>query len=122
MRLSVELEDGTGVGRPLVVDVEDDGTVGAVASEIALGLRLFDVKSPSLSVVGRPSQRLGTDLPIVLADLRSGDRVELVEGRPGDSVAATGAATIVVESGPDTGRRIDVGPLWRAWWSGDGCY
>jgi DNA segregation ATPase FtsK/SpoIIIE, S-DNA-T family len=110
VRLTVELEDGTGVGRPLVVDVEDDGTVGAVASEIALGLRLFDVRSPSLSVVGRPSQRLGTDLPIVLADLRSGDRVELVEGRPGDSVAATGAATIVVESGPDTGRRIDVGP------------
>jgi DNA segregation ATPase FtsK/SpoIIIE, S-DNA-T family len=110
MRLTVELEDGTGVARPLVVDVEDDGTVGAVASEIALGLRLFDVKSPSLSVVGRPSQRLGTDLPIVLADLRSGDRVELVEGRPGDSAAVTGAATLVVESGPDTGRRIEVGP------------
>jgi hypothetical protein len=48
MRLTVELEDETGVGRPLVIDVYDDGTVGAAATR----LRMHDVKSPSLNVLG----------------------------------------------------------------------
>ena len=110
MRLTIDLDDGTGASRPLTIDADDTATVGAVATEIAVGLRLFDVKNPTVAVVGRPSQPLATDLPVAIADLRSGDRVELREGKAGGGDADVGAATLVMEAGPEAGRRIELGP------------
>jgi DNA segregation ATPase FtsK/SpoIIIE, S-DNA-T family len=110
MRLTVELLDGTGVGRPAVIDADDDVTVGAVATELAAGLRLYDMASPSLHVLGRPAQKLAPNAHLALADIRSGDRVEIVEGDHTTSLSEEGAATIVIEAGPQTGRRIELRP------------
>ncbi len=110
MRLTVELHDGTGAGRPAVIEADDDVTVGAVAFELAAGLRLYDMASPSLRVVGRPAQQLAPNAHLALADIRSGDRVEVVEGDHTTSLVEQGAATVVIEAGPQAGRRIELRP------------
>jgi DNA segregation ATPase FtsK/SpoIIIE, S-DNA-T family len=110
MRLSLDLDDGTGASRQLAVDVDESASVGDVAIELASGLRLFDLKAPSLEVVGRPNQALFTDTPIGVADLRTGDRVRVVSGRAGGSELEVGASTLVIEAGPEAGRRLELGP------------
>ena len=114
MRLTVELHDGTGAGRPAVIEADDDVTVGAVAFELAAGLRLYDMASPSLRVVGRPAQQLAPNAHLALADIRSGDRVEVVEGDHTTSLVEQGAATVVIEAGPQAGRRIELLDWTRA--------
>jgi DNA segregation ATPase FtsK/SpoIIIE, S-DNA-T family len=110
MRLTLELDDGTAVTRAVAVDTDENATVGEVAMEIAAGLRLLDITNPSLTVVSRSAQTLPTDVKVAVADLRSGDRVEIVAGKAAGKTNDSGAASVVIEAGPQTGRRVNLGP------------
>jgi DNA segregation ATPase FtsK/SpoIIIE, S-DNA-T family len=110
MRLTLDLDDGSGSSRPIAIDADDHATIGDVAAEIARGLRQRELRRPNLKVVGRPAQALHPDALLATADLRTGDRVELAAGGSGSVEAEKGAATVVVEAGPESGRRIELGP------------
>jgi DNA segregation ATPase FtsK/SpoIIIE, S-DNA-T family len=110
MRLTFDLDDGSGSSRPISIDADEHATVGEVATTLANGLRLPDFRNACIRIIGRPAQQLHLDTPIAIADVRSGDRIELFSGTVGGRSGAVGAATAIIESGPETGRRIELGP------------
>jgi DNA segregation ATPase FtsK/SpoIIIE, S-DNA-T family len=105
----VDLDDGSGASRPIAIDADEQATITDVAVAISTGLKQHEVRNPCLAVVGRASQELHTDTPLAVADVRTGDRIQLVSGTAGGNVDI-GAATVVIELGPQTGRRIELGP------------
>jgi DNA segregation ATPase FtsK/SpoIIIE, S-DNA-T family len=117
MELLVELISSSGIGRDLVIEAADDVTVGQLASHLAEGGHGAVYAHPTIEVLGRHSERIEVTTPLALADLVSGDRIRLCEAPPSTSGGAvhrfagrSARATLVIASGPERGRRIDLTP------------